>query len=100
MDEQEKDGQWALCCMTGTGAIITAKTKSKHAKLKVRRLLYMSVCIPLLFLCKGSMHKVLYIKIWLWNIAHADSHYTSIEHQAVQTRLLVSVIELGYFLKN
>ncbi len=28
----------------------------------------------------------------------ADSIYTSIEHQAVQTRLLVSVIELGYFI--
>lgn len=31
MDEQERDGQWALCFMTGTGAIITAKTKSNDA---------------------------------------------------------------------
>lgn len=32
-----KGGQWALCCMTATGAIITAKTKSDEASLKVEK---------------------------------------------------------------
>lgn len=78
---------------------------SNDASLKVKKkVLYVYLCYFAIFVQRFNAYVfnegILILKADYENNnpSSANSHYTSIEHQAVQTRELVSVAELGNFL--